>query len=369
MSDTYKIAVLVAVVIVGGIIGYYLIAGSEDAAPGSDPPDVTTNTGSDAADAPDNARDTPPATPLGRRVTPVAPAPDDSDDAADSSNDADGQPTGSRSALYDLVASYRDESDNTTSGSDGPGDNTPGGDAAADDDANATTTTDDEQGPETLTFDVPADDDTTHTSAGTNSDTTGIDTTGSASGGRASGGTDDGRTSLAELIRQRREAARDESTTTGTTDTTTSDDSADSETTREATLAERTRPPETYTIKPGDTLSSIAVALYGTERRWVDISQANPTIDPTRLRVGQVIKLPGRVELERADRVTQPAPGLVVEYIIRPNDTLSSIAQQYYGNPNQWRYIYNANRDQIENPDILQVGKKIEIPPVPTEAE
>lgn len=49
---------------------------------------------------------------------------------------------------------------------------------------------------------------------------------------------------------------------------------------------------ETYSIVAGDTLSGVAHRLYGDPRRWRDILEANPNLDPRRLRVGQTIKLP-----------------------------------------------------------------------------
>jgi LysM repeat protein len=50
--------------------------------------------------------------------------------------------------------------------------------------------------------------------------------------------------------------------------------------------------PGTYTIAPGDTLGEIATRLYGDATRWRVIARANPGLDPNRLLVGQVIKLP-----------------------------------------------------------------------------
>lgn len=48
-----------------------------------------------------------------------------------------------------------------------------------------------------------------------------------------------------------------------------------------------------YTVKAGDTLSSIAARLLGSPSRWHDIAAVNPSIrDPKALKVGQVIKLP-----------------------------------------------------------------------------
>ena len=48
----------------------------------------------------------------------------------------------------------------------------------------------------------------------------------------------------------------------------------------------------TYTIQKGDTLWSIANRTYGNGQRWVDIAQANPSIAPAKMPVGQEIVLP-----------------------------------------------------------------------------
>lgn len=57
--------------------------------------------------------------------------------------------------------------------------------------------------------------------------------------------------------------------------------------------AQEAKEAESYAIKAGDTLSEIAARSYGSARRWHRITKANPGLDPRRLRVGQVIKLPG----------------------------------------------------------------------------
>lgn len=48
----------------------------------------------------------------------------------------------------------------------------------------------------------------------------------------------------------------------------------------------------TYTIRKGDTLWSIAQRMYGNGQKWVDIAQANQSIDPKKLAIGQQITLP-----------------------------------------------------------------------------
>jgi nucleoid-associated protein YgaU len=56
---------------------------------------------------------------------------------------------------------------------------------------------------------------------------------------------------------------------------------------------------DTYTIVAGDSLHSVAARLYGDERQWRSIVTANPGLNPGRLHVGQVIKLPRSAPQQR----------------------------------------------------------------------
>jgi nucleoid-associated protein YgaU len=53
-------------------------------------------------------------------------------------------------------------------------------------------------------------------------------------------------------------------------------------------------------------------------------------------------------------------------YTVRSGDTLSSIAQMFYGDANEWRPIFEANRDLLPSADSLQAGQTLRIPPRPT---
>lgn len=124
-----------------------------------------------------------------------------------------------------------------------------------------------------------------------------------------------------------------------------------------------------YTVKPGDTFTSIATAQYGSDRYWYDIAQANPLADPVKLRPGDVINLPDLSALTaRNNRKPEFSSG-PVEYLVRPGDNLEIIAQRHYGDSSTWREIYRANRTRIgPNPDRIQVGMKLVIPPAPRKA-
>ena len=122
---------------------------------------------------------------------------------------------------------------------------------------------------------------------------------------------------------------------------------------------------EIYTVQAGDMLVHIAERFYGSQAAWEDIAQANPTVDPTRLRVGQELRLPAPAVAERT-RTEPPAPrpGTRERYTVKPGDNLTRIAERFYGDADQWDIIYNHNRDAIgPDPGRLKAGMTLDIPP------
>ena len=59
---------------------------------------------------------------------------------------------------------------------------------------------------------------------------------------------------------------------------------------------------------------------------------------------------------------TSPGPLAATKYTVVPGDSLSKIAKHFYGDANLWRRIWEANRNQIKNPDLIQPGQILEIP-------
>src|SRR5215204_4360273 len=110
-----------------------------------------------------------------------------------------------------------------------------------------------------------------------------------------------------------------------------------------------------YTVVAGDTLRKIAQRFYGDEAQWPRIFNANrdQIDDPDKIQVGQVLRIP-------TDDVAL--------YTVVAGDTLRKIAQQFYGDEAQWPRIFNANRDQIDDPDVIQVGQVLRIPLTESEA-
>lgn len=116
-----------------------------------------------------------------------------------------------------------------------------------------------------------------------------------------------------------------------------------------------TRPPGTrpYTIMAGDTLYRLAQRFGTTVRAIMD---ANPGIDPDRLRVGQVIYIPIRPGPGFPTR--PPCPGIFERYSVRPGDTLWRIARDR-GISISDILRYNPSID----PDRLRVGQILCLPP------
>jgi nucleoid-associated protein YgaU len=52
----------------------------------------------------------------------------------------------------------------------------------------------------------------------------------------------------------------------------------------------------------------------------------------------------------------------MVQYTVVAGDTLRGIAHRFYGDEYRWRRIFDANRDQISNPDQIFPGQVLNIP-------
>lgn len=53
---------------------------------------------------------------------------------------------------------------------------------------------------------------------------------------------------------------------------------------------------------------------------------------------------------------------VIPTHTVVKGDTLSKIAKQHYGDASKWKALYEANRDVIKNPDLIQIGWVIKLP-------
>jgi nucleoid-associated protein YgaU len=70
------------------------------------------------------------------------------------------------------------------------------------------------------------------------------------------------------------------------------------------------------------------------------------------------IKATGMKTAPQGEEVTQGAQ----TYTVKPGDTLSQIAKDKLGNANAAMDIFNANKDQLTNPDKIKPGQVLKIP-------
>jgi hypothetical protein len=59
--------------------------------------------------------------------------------------------------------------------------------------------------------------------------------------------------------------------------------------------------------------------------------------------------------------LTDPYQGFAI-HVVQSGDTLSGIAEQYYGDPDRYPRIFQANRHVLEDPDVIVPGQELRIP-------
>jgi nucleoid-associated protein YgaU len=65
-----------------------------------------------------------------------------------------------------------------------------------------------------------------------------------------------------------------------------------------------------------------------------------------------------------AQSIPQPTPAKasMKTYTVKSGDTLSEIAKRELGSANKYMEIFNANRDQLSDPDKIKPGQVLKIP-------
>lgn len=135
--------------------------------------------------------------------------------------------------------------------------------------------------------------------------------------------------------------------------------------------------PHTHVVRSGESFYTIAQSVYGDASQFTRIEDANPKVNPNKLRIGTVLVIPDAQD----DDSSTPAPtadsspvttaraplDTAKSYRVQQSDTLVSIARKLYGSSNDWEKIYDANRDTIgPNPGRLKVDMVLRLPARPT---
>jgi LysM repeat protein len=128
---------------------------------------------------------------------------------------------------------------------------------------------------------------------------------------------------------------------------------------RRATAKHRSQPTTEVVVARGDTLWSIAEQRLGAGERWREIAELNrdrEMVDGSRFDDARTI-LPGWTLL-----VPSADPSHHSAVTVAPGDTLWEIATDEYGDATKWPRIYRANDDQIEDPDLIYPGQRLDVP-------
>jgi nucleoid-associated protein YgaU len=115
--------------------------------------------------------------------------------------------------------------------------------------------------------------------------------------------------------------------------------------------------PRIHDVARGDSLWAIAASSYGNPTLWPRIYDANRDVipNPDLIHPSQRLTIP----VFAADG---PQPGPTATHRVERGDSLWRIAADVYGEPLQWPRIYEANRDRIEDPDLIFPDEVLTIP-------
>ncbi|MFH1574929.1 MAG: LysM peptidoglycan-binding domain-containing protein [Acidobacteriota bacterium] len=88
-------------------------------------------------------------------------------------------------------------------------------------------------------------------------------------------------------------------------------------------------------------------------RIWDQIKLVNPKYDD----------LTADITIDAGLAPPPPSPAASpATYTVQPGDTLSKISKQHFGDANKYMRIFEANRDQLDDPNKIRVGQVLKIP-------
>lgn len=115
-----------------------------------------------------------------------------------------------------------------------------------------------------------------------------------------------------------------------------------------------------YKIRKGDTLSKIALRVYGDKTRFQEIADASGITNVNLVYVNQVITVPVNdthsEDFSQSYVMDAPA-GDVITVTVRPGDSLSTIAYSRLGKARFWKHVYKENSAGVKDPNRIFVGQ------------
>jgi len=80
-------------------------------------------------------------------------------------------------------------------------------------------------------------------------------------------------------------------------------------------------------------------------------------------RTAELISPVAKVNTSKAHSLAGSPIDEATIYAVAEGDTLSKLAKHFYGNESAWKQLFDANRDQLTDPDLIKVGQMLKIPP------
>jgi len=75
-----------------------------------------------------------------------------------------------------------------------------------------------------------------------------------------------------------------------------------------------------------------------------------------------VPEAPASEQVDISTAPEAPAPAVERFHEVVAGDTLGHIAQKYYGKASEYMKIFEANKDILNDPNLIKVGQKLRIP-------
>jgi nucleoid-associated protein YgaU len=69
-----------------------------------------------------------------------------------------------------------------------------------------------------------------------------------------------------------------------------------------------------------------------------------------------------KIKIEKPDTMVSSQEETARIHVVVPGDTLGKIAKNYYGKSSMYMKIFEANKNILDDPNVIQVGQKLIIP-------
>lgn len=109
-----------------------------------------------------------------------------------------------------------------------------------------------------------------------------------------------------------------------------------------------------YIVQPGDTLSKIAAAIYGTQGEWQNLAELNGINGKSKIFPGDALKYVPSEKTAAFESKVDSLPKATIT--VEKGDTLSKIATRVMGNASYWKMLWRWNEAAIPDANMIAVG-------------